>query len=38
MTEDIKLIKGEYNGETRFFLTKNQCAVFYKINAGSVYA
>ena len=38
MTEDIKLIKGEYNGEVHYFATKNQTAIYYKINAGSVYA
>ena len=37
MTNTIKLIKGEVDGKVNFFLTKNQCAVYYHINAGSVY-
>ena len=37
MTNTIKLIKGELDGEINYFLTKNQCGLFYNINAGSVY-
>lgn len=37
MTDNIKLIKGEVNGNVNYFLSKNQCGVFYNINAGSVY-
>ena len=37
MTDNIKLIKGDVYGNVDYFLSKDQCGVFYNINAGSVY-
>ena len=37
MENDTKLIKAEYNDEIHYFKTKNQCAVHFGINAGTIY-